>query len=52
MGKSPEECFAEFDTVPIAAASIGQVHRARLHNGQEVAVKIQYPGIAEAMKAD
>jgi len=52
IGKSPEECFAEFDTVPIAAASIGQVHRARLKDGQEVAVKIQYPGIADAMKAD
>ena len=52
FGKPPEECFAEFDVEPIAAASIGQVHRARLHDGTRVAVKIQYPGIAEAMEAD
>jgi predicted unusual protein kinase regulating ubiquinone biosynthesis (AarF/ABC1/UbiB family) len=44
--------FADFDPEPIAAASIGQVHRARLHDGRDVAVKVQYPGIAEAIHAD
>ncbi len=46
------EVFATFDETPIAAASIGQVHRATLHDGREVAVKVQYPGIAEAIHAD
>ncbi len=44
--------FAEFDFEPIAAASIGQVHAARLHDGRAVAVKIQYPGVADAIGAD
>jgi predicted unusual protein kinase regulating ubiquinone biosynthesis (AarF/ABC1/UbiB family) len=52
MGAPPEERFASFDPTPIAAASIGQVHRAELPDGRVVAVKIQYPGIAEAMSAD
>ncbi len=47
-----DQHFAEFDETPIASASIGQVHRARLPDGREVAVKIQHPGIAEAMEAD
>ena len=44
--------FATWDPVPIAAASIGQVHRARTHDGRDVAVKVQYPGVDEAIRAD
>jgi hypothetical protein len=44
--------FAQFDWEPLAAASIGQVHSARLRDGRAVAVKIQYPGVAEAIRAD
>ncbi len=46
------ESFADFDEEPIAAASIGQVHRAVLADGRAVAVKVQYPGIAEAIHSD
>lgn len=46
------EVFAEFTDEPMAAASIGQVHRAVLHDGRQVAVKIQYPGVAEAIRGD
>lgn len=51
-GEGPEAVFASFDREPLAAASIGQVHAARLHDGREVVVKIQYPGVAEAVRAD
>jgi predicted unusual protein kinase regulating ubiquinone biosynthesis (AarF/ABC1/UbiB family) len=47
-----EAIFPEFEQEPIAAASIGQVYRARLEGGREVAVKVQYPGVAAAVRAD
>ena len=51
-GEPLSELFAEFEEEAFAAASIGQVHRAELLDGRRVAVKIQYPGIAEALDAD
>lgn len=47
-----ERAFARFDEKPLASASIGQVHRATLPTGEEVAVKIQYPGVADAIRSD
>ncbi len=47
-----ERTFSEFDPEPFAAASIGQVHAARLHDGREVAVKIQYPEASDSIAAD
>src|SRR3954467_10892867 len=52
MGEPLDELFADIETEAFAAASIGQVHRATLHDGRAVAVKIQYPGIAEALESD
>jgi predicted unusual protein kinase regulating ubiquinone biosynthesis (AarF/ABC1/UbiB family) len=52
LGAPPDAIFAAIDPEPIAAASIGQVYRARARDGREVAVKVQYPGIADAIRAD
>ena len=52
MGTGFEDLFAEFDPDAAAAASIGQVYRARLHDGREVAVKVQYPHVAATVRAD
>jgi predicted unusual protein kinase regulating ubiquinone biosynthesis (AarF/ABC1/UbiB family) len=52
FGLPLHEIFMDFDPHPIAAASIGQVHAARLQDGREVAVKIQYPGVERAIRAD
>ena len=52
LGQPPDRAFATWDPEPIAAASIGQVHRAITHEGRAVAVKVQYPGIAETITAD
>jgi ubiquinone biosynthesis protein len=51
-GRSVEQVFAEFDPHPIASASIGQVHVARLRSGEKVAVKIQYPDIESIVATD
>ena len=52
LGAPPEEVFAQWDPVPLASASIGQVHRAITKDNRAVAVKIQYPGVAEAVESD
>jgi len=52
FGKDPEELFLNFEKQAFAAASLGQVHGARLKSGEPVAVKIQYPGIARTIDAD
>ena len=52
LGRPPRALFATWDPVPIAAASLGQVHAATLPDGTAVVVKVQYPGIAEALRAD
>jgi predicted unusual protein kinase regulating ubiquinone biosynthesis (AarF/ABC1/UbiB family) len=52
LGERLRDVFTEFDEQPVAAASIGQVYRAVLTDGREVAVKVQYPGVAAAVRAD
>jgi predicted unusual protein kinase regulating ubiquinone biosynthesis (AarF/ABC1/UbiB family) len=52
FGASPETLFRRFDRAPFAAASIGQVHRATMLDGREVAVKVQYPGVRQAIEHD
>jgi predicted unusual protein kinase regulating ubiquinone biosynthesis (AarF/ABC1/UbiB family) len=52
LGRSIEQAFSEWEDSPFASASIGQVHRARLHDGKPVAVKVQHPGIEQAIEQD
>ena len=52
LGGEPETVFARFDVAPLAAASIAQVHRAQLHDGTEVVVKIRRPGILDVIESD
>ena len=52
LGRSPEDCFASVDRTPLAAASLGQVHRAVMPDGRHVAVKFLYPGIRDVIRTD
>jgi len=52
LGRPPEAVFAAFDEDAFAAASLGQVHKARLRSGEDVVVKVQYPGVEETVKQD
>lgn len=52
LGKNIDELFLSFEQEPLAAASIGQVHRARLHNNEEVVVKVMRPGVEEIIETD
>jgi len=52
LGRPAQELFAAIDPEPMASASIAQVHRARLHSGEEVVVKVQRPGIEEQIRSD
>ncbi len=52
LGDTPDQLFERFDQEPFAAASIGQVHRARTRDGQEVVIKVQYPGVDRSLKSD
>ena len=52
LGPDWRSLLPQLDTVPVASASIGQVHRGRWHDGRDVAVKVQYPGVAAALRSD
>jgi len=52
LGSPPEELFEVFEKAPLASASIGQVHKARFADGEEVAVKVQHPGIRKTIEVD
>ena len=52
LGAAPQKVFLDWQAVPVAAASIGQVHRAVTRDGRDVAVKVQYPGVGDAIETD
>jgi predicted unusual protein kinase regulating ubiquinone biosynthesis (AarF/ABC1/UbiB family) len=52
LGQPPQRIFLDWQEVPVAAASVGQVHRAVTRDGRDVAVKVQYPGVAESIESD
>jgi predicted unusual protein kinase regulating ubiquinone biosynthesis (AarF/ABC1/UbiB family) len=52
LGGAPDDLFASFERDPLAAASLGQVHGARLRDGRDVVVKVQYPGVERALESD
>src|SRR5436305_2831205 len=52
LAEPVEKAFAEFDSQPLAAASIGQAHRAKLHDGRAVVVKLQRPGLEDVVQRD
>jgi len=52
LGKSVQDLYRSFDPIPMAAASLGQVHRAQLHSGEEVVVKVQRPGLRQLFTID
>ena len=52
LGASPQRIFLDWQSTPIAAASVGQVHRAITRDGRDVAVKVQYPGVGDAIETD
>ena len=52
LGKSLQELYLSFDPIPLAAASLGQVHRATLHSGEDVVVKVQRPGLVKLFQID
>ena len=52
LGRDPDHVFLDWSPMPVAAASIGQVHRAVTRDGRVVAVKVQYPGVGDAIEAD
>ena len=52
LGKPIKQLFRKFDPIPLAAASLGQVHKAQLHSGEEVAIKVQRPGLQQLFTID
>ena len=52
LGSAPDDVFARYQREPIASASIGQVHRAETKDGRDVAIKVQYPGVDDAIRSD